>query len=454
MSTKVLFRYYCLVLLSICFLTTLASPDGECVVGEDGSCEDDGCVDDNEQCQEWAGIGECDANPNYMLLTCKKSCDTCNMKPKELRKLAAHKALLNTVGGDETLLETPYGRTQTTDGLDPDKVHEITTNMVQYMENVVGKDPKYDPVRESCKNMKAECIQWKLEGKCSGWYETNCAPVCESCHVLDFKHRCPTDDSVPNVLAPGELHPLFERIVSHDYYQQYAPKILSMPATNISTNTSTSAVDGSIIPDGPWVVLLEKFLTAEECQHLQDLGTKQGYNPSADVGPKDLEGKTTAKFSGGRTSTNAWCTGKCAHEKVVKDVTNRMVNLTGIPQENYEYLQILRYEPGQHYNRHHDFADYHLERQYGPRVLTIFLYLNTVEGGGGGTDFPVLNMTVEPKMGRAVIWPSVLNDFPTKKDERTDHAALPVTNNKGVKFGANAWVHQKDFKEVYARGCI
>ena len=58
MSTKVLFRYYCLVLLSICFLTTLASPDGECVVGEDGSCEDDGCVDDNEQCEEWAGIGK------------------------------------------------------------------------------------------------------------------------------------------------------------------------------------------------------------------------------------------------------------------------------------------------------------------------------------------------------------------------------------------------------------
>ena len=56
MTTKVLFRY-CLVFLFICFLTTLASPDGECVVGEDGSCED-GCVDDNEQCEEWAGIGK------------------------------------------------------------------------------------------------------------------------------------------------------------------------------------------------------------------------------------------------------------------------------------------------------------------------------------------------------------------------------------------------------------
>jgi hypothetical protein len=31
-----------------------------------------------------------------------------------------------------------------------------------------------------------------------------------------------------------------------------------------------------------------------------------------------------------------------------------------------------------------------------------------------------------------------------KKDPRTDHQALPVTN--GVKYGANAWVHQRDFK--------
>jgi hypothetical protein len=32
-----------------------------------------------------------------------------------------------------------------------------------------------------------------------------------------------------------------------------------------------------------------------------------------------------------------------------------------------------------------------------------------------------------------------------KKDPRTDHQALPAVTN-GVKYGANAWVHQRDFK--------
>jgi prolyl 4-hydroxylase len=64
--------------------------------------------------------------------------------------------------------------------------------------------------------------------------------------------------------------------------------------------------------------------------------------------------------------------------------------------------------------------------------LTVFLYLNDVELGGG-TDFPKLGITVQPAKGRALIWPSVLNEDPNAKDKRTDHQALPV--EKGIKYG-------------------
>jgi prolyl 4-hydroxylase len=77
----------------------------------------------------------------------------------------------------------------------------------------------------------------------------------------------------------------------------------------------------------------------------------------------------------------------------------------------------------------------------GVRILTVFLYLSDVEEGGG-TNFPELNMTVQPKRGRAVIWPSVLDAFPHQPDLRTNHQALPVI--KGLKYGANAWLHQRD----------
>lgn len=58
---------------------------------------------------------------------------------------------------------------------------------------------------------------------------------------------------------------------------------------------------------------------------------------------------------------------------------------------------------------------------------------------GGGTDFPSLGVTVTPKKGRAVLWPSVYSAEPMNKDGRFDHEAMPV--EAGLKFGANSWIH-------------
>jgi hypothetical protein len=52
---------------------------------------------------------------------------------------------------------------------------------------------------------------------------------------------------------------------------------------------------------------------------------------------------------------------------------------------------------------------------------------------GGGTNFPLLgNLTVMPKKGRALIWPSVLDEDPNAKDARTDHQALPVRRESNM----------------------
>ena len=70
---------------------------------------------------------------------------------------------------------------------------------------------------------------------------------------------------------------------------------------------------------------------------------------------------------------------------------------------------------------------------------------------GGGTRFPLLDITVQPKKGNAVLWPSVVDEDIEKKDFRTDHEALPVI--KGVKFGANAWIHTRNYREAEANDC-
>ena len=53
-------------------------------------------------------------------------------------------------------------------------------------------------------------------------------------------------------------------------------------------------------------------------------------------------------------------------------------------------------------------------------MLTLFLYLNDVEEGGG-THFPLLDITVQPKKGSALLWPSVVDEDIEQKDFRTDH---------------------------------
>jgi prolyl 4-hydroxylase len=60
-------------------------------------------------------------------------------------------------------------------------------------------------------------------------------------------------------------------------------------------------------------------------------------------------------------------------------------------------------------------------------------------------------LIVQPEKGKALLWPSILNDEPERLDPRTHHAALPVV--KGMKFAANAWIHMRDFKTPHEVGC-
>ena len=45
----------------------------------------DNCRNIHKDCDYWASIGECDANPNYMLYYCAKGCNTCHLQTDEHR---------------------------------------------------------------------------------------------------------------------------------------------------------------------------------------------------------------------------------------------------------------------------------------------------------------------------------------------------------------------------------
>jgi len=193
-------------------------------------------------------------------------------------------------------------------------------------------------------------------------------------------------------------------------------------------------------------------VTEEECKHLIELGHINNYERSEDVGKLLPDGSFDSVQSTGRTSENSWCSHRnnCRNDTLVQRVHDRIAKVTGIPADNSEDLQLLKYEPGQFYKTHHDYIEHQRDRRSGPRILTFFLYLSDLEEGGA-TNFPNLDIAVKPKVGRALLWPSVLDSDPSDKEPRTEHEAQEVL--KGTKFGANAWLHLHDYMAAQDLGC-
>ena len=269
--------------------------------------------------------------------------------------------------------------------------------------------------------------------------------MCQTCEHLSMEFRCPIDPDAPVAWHPGDLNAFFLNITTSPDFAKYEPQILSRP--DFVNGDTQETADYKI---GPWVVTLDNFVTDDEAGRLIEFGAEKGYERSMDVGELKFDGTFEDIVDEGRTSVNAWCDDECYNDTLVHGVIARIEEVTNIPERNSEHLQLLKYEVGQFYETHHDYIEFDIDRQSGVRMLTVFLYLNDVEAGGG-TDFPGLEITVMPKKGRALIWPSVLDSDPSQKDDRTEHQALPV--EKGIKYGANAWLHRRDYKTPEKNGC-
>ena len=104
----------------------------------------------------------------------------------------------------------------------------------------------------------------------------------------------------------------------------------------------------------------------EECDRLIELGAAQGYERSTEY-DNDTNVDGSAKFveAEGRTSTNAFCHEECHDDPHVVSVVERIAEMTGIPSDNYESLQLVRYEEGQFYEQHHDLTLTHNKHQVG-----------------------------------------------------------------------------------------
>lgn len=428
-----------------------------------GGDEGGECKDSHESCMYWASVGECDANPRWMHPNCKEACGKCT--DAKIGHRPPHSA------DKDRMLQmiAQYGEPQRIEGSEASSTLAVVRQTNSYMKNFVGApNPTHNMtahVMKECRNRHELCSFWVAIGECEAnpaFMVTNCAPSCRSCHKIDFQTRCPPrDPSAKPALQPGDLNLMFERILqgasdSTDAFRNdgitpsYTVTVHSRPTSSAQSLGVHETTDHQ---EPPWVITFDNFLTNEECDHMIRLGHKHKYQRSKDVGEQKFDGSFDGHESTSRTSENAWCSDRegCRNDLVASRLHNRMSQVTGIPAQNSEDMQLLKYEVGQFYRIHHDFIPHQRDRQCGPRILTFFLYLSDVEEGGGTAFQNLGNLTIIPKKGRALLWPSVLNSDPSKIDKRMRHEALPVW--KGTKFAANAWVHLYDYLTPQRAGC-
>jgi prolyl 4-hydroxylase len=189
----------------------------------------------------------------------------------------------------------------------------------------------------------------------------------------------------------------------------------------------------------PDILVIDNFLSDDECDrliqkaepHLIPCVTK---NPRTGAVERDVS----------RTSTNT-----NVPQREVPSLVDKMKHLSGCAANQLEILQVLKYSQGQYFQPHTDGF-------FGPvsacgfvdsaRLVTIFVYLNSVSQGGA-TRFPKLNLDIQPQKGRAVI------HFPTttgfEEDLRTQHEGSPAVDDKWL-LATWVWMHPRSEGVIYA----
>lgn len=192
----------------------------------------------------------------------------------------------------------------------------------------------------------------------------------------------------------------------------------------------------------PRVVLIDRFLNAEECAALVRLGSSS------------LQASAVVDKDTGQSVQHSARTGSLAFMKpgsrLIDSIEARIASLLQWPLASIEHLQVIGYEPSEEYRAHHDCFDessdgaaVHLSRG-GQRVGTLLMYLQAPEGGGA-TRFPQLgDLQIWPECGSALWFQNVRTDG--KPDPRLLHAGEPVT--QGSKWVCTAWVRESTWRHT------
>lgn len=144
-----------------------------------------------------------------------------------------------------------------------------------------------------------------------------------------------------------------------------------------------------------------------------------------------------------RTSETTWID---KGDPIVGPMMKRICDQFGVPVENSESLQIVKYKPGTYYKEHHDSCcdDTDACKKFagnsGQRILTVLVYLND-NFEAGETHFPTLEKKLKAQPRGAVVFHPMSKAHPEACHPKALHAGLPVSS--GEKYICNIWIREK-----------
>ncbi|KAF3693149.1 Prolyl 4-hydroxylase subunit alpha-3 [Channa argus] len=207
-----------------------------------------------------------------------------------------------------------------------------------------------------------------------------------------------------------------------DYFTNNSPWLFLLP------------IRREVLSMQPYVVLYHNFITDTEAEDIKRLAQPGLRRSVVAAGEK----QATADY---RISKSAWLKGS-AHSIVGKlDLKISMLTGLNVKHPYGEYLQVVNYGIGGHYEPHFDHATSPsspvFKLKTGNRVATFMIYLSPVEAGGS-TAFIYANFSVPVVEKAAIFWWNLRRNG--QGDEDTLHAGCPVLI--GDKWVANKWIHE------------
>jgi prolyl 4-hydroxylase len=209
--------------------------------------------------------------------------------------------------------------------------------------------------------------------------------------------------------------------------------IIYVYITNLNKQNDVGKIISRINDDNYDIIIIDNFLTPDECDVLVDYSKSHQLITSETLG---VYGNVTNDY---RKSEQLWITSD--QNEIARKISDFCEIILDLPKKNMESLQLVKYDVSGYFKEHYDAEpDKTKNNNIKDRAHTFIVYLNDVEEGGE-TRFPKLDLNVKPKKGSAIYFKTLLPNGVLLN--KSLHQGMPII--RGEKYIVNKWIHLNEF---------